>query len=52
MHLKVGEDLHAVVRDGKVVLVPCTCPREPLLPPFREEQLPEAVKVLFEIRPS
>ena len=26
MHLQVGDDLHGIVREGRIVLVPCTCP--------------------------
>jgi hypothetical protein len=46
MHLKVGEDLHGIVRNGKVVLVPCFCPNLPLL--FCPDvQLPASAAVLF-----
>lgn len=40
MHLQVGDDLHGVVRNGQVVLVPCHCPPRTGSEPWPEVWLP------------
>ena len=48
MHLQIGEDLHGIVRDGKVVLVPCHCRNDVPWTLSPEVKLPASTAVLFE----
>lgn len=47
MHLQVGDDLHGIVRNGKVVLVPCTCRNDVPWTLSPEVKLPASAAVLF-----
>ena len=48
MHLRIGEDLHGVVRGGKVVLVPCHCRNDVPWTLSPEVKLPASAAILFE----
>lgn len=49
MHLQVGNDLHGIVQEGQIVLVPCECPWKHVPSMLPEIKLPEGAEKFFPI---